>query len=136
VLIRSAVGSSCWPGAAEIGTPPKRAAAVIAAMVRPKEKVLADDPSIEVVLGRRPLVMDAFMIARLDRAHPQSVDPLIARIADRQFDLVVLVVPLENRELDFWWSDYHFGPRVAQALRHAYRWDGKVGRYHLYRPAP
>jgi hypothetical protein len=46
----------------------------------------------------------------------------------------VLVVPLENRALDNWWSDYHFGPRVEAALRSSYRHERRVGRYHLYRP--
>lgn len=109
-------------------------AEVIAGIVRPGEAVLAEDPSIEVALGRRPRVMDPFMLARLDRIHPEWVDPLIASIAQRQFDLVVLVVRLENRDLDFWWSDYHFGPRVARALRASYRPERRVGRYHLYRP--
>jgi hypothetical protein len=107
---------------------------VVAAMVGPNERVLTADPSIDVALGRRPLVMDPFMLVRLDRTHPEWVDPLIARIERREFDVVVMVVRLENPEVDFWWTDYHFGPRVARALRSAYRLDGKAGRYHLYRP--
>jgi hypothetical protein len=113
-----------------------RAAAVIADLVRPDEQVLAEDPAISVALGRQPLIMDAFMLARLDRSHPDWVDPLIARISARRFGLVVLVVALEDRSLDFWWTDYHLGPRVANALRSSYRFDRSVGRYYLYRPMP
>jgi hypothetical protein len=119
--------------AAGTGEPFPRAATKVAAMVQAGEQVLAEDPSIDVALGRRPLVMDAFMLMRLDRAHPQSVDPLIGRIADREFDLVVLLVPLEDRTLDYWWTDYHFGPRMANALRASYTFDRSVGRYFLYR---
>jgi hypothetical protein len=97
--------------------------------------VLSEDPSIYVAMGRRPLLMDAFMLTRLDRTHPQWVDPLVARIAERRFDLVVLVVSLDDRSLDFWWNDYHLGPRIAGALRSSYRFDRSVGRYFLYRPA-
>lgn len=107
---------------------------LVAGIVRPGETILAADPSIDVALGRRPLVMDPFMLVRLDRTHPERVDPLIASIEQRRFDLVVMVVRLENPDVAFWWTDYHFGPRVARALRASYRYDGEVGRYHLYRP--
>ena len=117
--------------AARAGESFSRAATRVAAMVKPGEQVLAEDPSIEVALGRRPLVMDPFMLRRLDRAHPQSVDPLIARIVEREFDLVVLLVPLENRTFDYWWTDFHFGPRIANALRASYTFDRSVGRYFL-----
>jgi hypothetical protein len=79
--------------------------------------------------------MDPFMVRRLDRTDPRLVDPLVGWIKARRFDLVVLIVPLENPEFDYWWSDYHFGPRVASALRAAYRPERWVGRYLLYRPA-
>jgi hypothetical protein len=114
---------------------PARAAEVIARMVQPGEQVLVEDPSIDVAMGRRPLIMDPFMVRRLDRTDPRLVDPLVGWIKARRFDLVVLIVPLENPEFDYWWSDYHFGPRVANALRAAYRPERWVGRYLLYRPA-
>jgi hypothetical protein len=76
------------------------------------------------------------MVMRLERSHPQWVDPLITRIVERRFDLVVLVVPLENPNFDYWWTDFHYGPRVAAALRDSYQADGTIGRYFLYRPRP
>jgi Glycosyltransferase family 87 len=118
----------------ESGQPAVRAATAVANIARPDEQVLAEDPSIYVALGRRPLIMDPFMLARLDRSHPEWIDPLVSKIVDRRFDLVVLAVPLENRSLDYWWTDYHFGPRVAGALRKSYKLDRSVGRYFLYRP--
>jgi len=111
-----------------------RAANVVASMMRADEEVLAEDPAIYVASGRRPLLMDAFMLARIDRLHPRWVDPFIAHIEERRFGLVVLVVSLEDRSVDFWWTDYHFGPRIANALRASYRFDRSVGRYYLYRP--
>jgi hypothetical protein len=113
--------------------PTTRSAVVVAGLVKPGDEVLAEDPAIYVALHRRPIVMDPFMVLRLERLHPQWVDSLITRIAERRFDLVVLVVPLENPAFDYWWTDFHFGPRVAAALRSSYRPDGTVGRYFLYR---
>jgi hypothetical protein len=122
--------------AARGGDAPPRATARVAALVQPAETVLAEDPAIDVALGRRPVVMDPYMLTRLDRAHPEWVDPLIAQIAERRFALVVLLVPLDDRSLDYWWNDYHFGPRIAKALRTSYRFERLVGRYYLYRPQP
>jgi len=111
-----------------------RAAVAVSRMIGPGEEVLAEDPSIYVPLHRQPVVMDPFMLLRLDRQYPQRVDPLIRRITERRFGLVVLVVPIEDRTLDYWWNDFQFGPRVAAALRQSYRPDGTLGRYFLYRP--
>jgi len=117
-----------------VGMPATRAAEVVARMVQPGEQVLVEDPSVDIAMGRRPLIMDPFMLTRLDRSNPELVDPLIGWITERRFDLVVLLVSLEDRRLDYWWFDYHFGPRVANALRASYRPERWVGRYLLYRP--
>lgn len=116
------------------GERPTRMNAIVAAMVGPGQEVLTADASIDVALGRRPFVMDPFMLTRLDRTHPEWVDPLISSILRRRFALVVLVAPLEDPASDAWYTDYHFGPRIAAALRDAYRADARVGRYYLYRP--
>ena len=125
--VRGAVAS------ARNGSAP-RAALAVSRMVGPRDEVLAEDPSIYLPLHRQPVVMDPFMLLRLDRQHPEWVDPLIRRIGERRFALVVLVVPLDDRTLDYWWNDFQFGPRVAAALRESYRADGILGRYFLYRP--
>ena len=114
----------------------QRPTLAVAGTVRPGEDVLSEDPSIEVALGRRPIVLDPFMLTRLDRIHPEWVDPLITRISQRRFGLVVLVVSLDDPSVEYWWTDYHFGPRIAKALRQSYRFDRTIGRFYLYRPAP
>jgi hypothetical protein len=115
------------------GASPRRDVAAVVRMVQPGEEVLAEDPSIDVALGRRPIVMDPFMVMALERRRPQEVDPLISWISNQRFDLVVLVVSLEDRDVDYWWSDFHFGARVAKALRTSYVFDRHVGRYFAYR---
>jgi hypothetical protein len=116
------------------GQPAERSATLVARLAGPNDEVLAEDPSIYTAMGRRPLLMDAFMLTRLDRTHPEWVDPLVVRIADRRFALVVLVVSLDDRRFDFWWNDFHLGPRIANAIRKSYRFDRIVGRYFVYRP--
>lgn len=151
VLLRAVVLAVLWAGGVDLvrtvgfdvrrtvpavieGRSPARPALSVAEMVQPQEEVLAEDPSVYVALRRQPVVMDPFMLRRLEQLHPQWVDPLISRIEARRFDLVVLAVSLDDRNLDYWWRDFHFGARVADALRGAYRADGTRGRFFLYRP--
>ena len=42
----------------------------------------------------------------------------------------------DDPSVDYWWTDYHLGPRIAKALRQSYKFDRMVGRFYLYRPAP
>jgi hypothetical protein len=132
-LVRT-VGFDLRRSVPAINATPRRDATAVARLVQPGDTVLTEDPSVDVALRRQPVVMDPFMVMRLDRAHPQQVDPLISWITERRFDLVILVVSLEDRSLDFWWNDLHFGPRVAEALRRSYVYERSLGRYYLYRP--
>jgi hypothetical protein len=47
---------------------------------------------------------------------------------------VVLIASLDDRSVDYWWTDYHFGQRVTAALRRSYEFDRMAGRYFVYRP--
>jgi hypothetical protein len=113
-------------------TMPKYTPRPLAGTVRPGDTLLAEDPSIPVLLGQTPIVLDAFMVRRLDEVQPQAVDVLVTRIERGEFDHVVLVMPLDDE--DYWWEYYHFGHRVIGALRHAYVLVGQVDGYNVYRP--
>jgi hypothetical protein len=96
------------------------------------DTLLAEDPSIPVLLGQTPILLDAFMLRRLDEVQPQAVDVLVARIERGEFDRVALIMPLEDE--DFWWQYYHLGLRVVRALRHNYVLMGQVDGYFVYQP--
>jgi hypothetical protein len=104
----------------------------LADIVTPGDTLLTDDPGVAVLLGRIPVVLDAFMLRRLDELQPETVDGLIARIEHGEFDHVALINPLEGEEL--WWRHYHFGPRVVGTLRETYVLVGIKDGYYLYRP--
>jgi len=106
----------------------------LAHVVAPEDTLLAEDPGLPVLLGRTPTVLDAFMLRRLDEVDPSRLDALVARIDQGAFDHVVLIVPLH--EDDFWWRDYHFGPRLVRALRDRYVLAAEVDGYYVYRPEP
>jgi hypothetical protein len=98
-----------------------------------RSSILSEDPYVPVSLGQTPVVLDAFMFPRIGQDDPSAVDRLIDRIEAREFDLVVLVVPLRSPEQQ-WWSRYHFGVGVMQAIAGSYEPLGKVQGYYLYEP--
>jgi hypothetical protein len=98
-------------------------------------RLLSEDPYVPVSLGQRPVVLDPFMLLRLERRDPAAVQRLVERIRAREFELVVLVVPLDPPDQE-WWRDMHFGVRVTEALAGAYTYSGRAQGYYLYRPRP
>jgi hypothetical protein len=106
----------------------------LAERVTAETKVLSEDPAVLVHLDREPVVYDPFMLPRIERRDPAAVRDLAHRIDAKEFDLVVLVVPLEPTS-NPWWRDYHMGQTVVAALDRAYDFAEQVGGYYLYRPA-
>jgi hypothetical protein len=95
--------------------------------------ILSEDPYVPVSLGQTPVVLDPFMLLRLGRDRPEAVQELIARIRSQEFELVVLVEPLEPLDRE-WWNEQHFGSDVVGAIDRAYRFAGRVEGYYLYEP--
>ena len=95
--------------------------------------VLSEDPYVPVSLGQDPVVLDPFMLLRIARRDPAAGEALVRRIDAREFDLVVLVQPLDDAA---WWADYHFGTPVIAAVRRSYVLDRRVQGYDVYRPRP
>jgi hypothetical protein len=81
------------------------------------DTILSEDPYVPLSLGRRPVLLDAFMLLRTLRDHPAWQRALIARIDAHQFDKVVLLQQLDRSN---WWRDIHFGLPVADAIRRNY----------------
>jgi hypothetical protein len=97
-------------------------------------RLLSEDPYVPVSLGQRPVVLDPFMLLRIGRRDPAAVQRLADRIRAREFDLIVLVVPVQPVDRP-WWREMHFGEDIAEAVADAYAPDGTVQGYYLYRPA-
>ena len=85
----------------------------------PGETLFAEDPGVPVLLGQTPIVLDVFMLRRLDEVRPRAVDPIVARIERGAFDHVALIMPLDDE--DYWWrvlslrSSNH--PSITYSLR-------------------
>jgi hypothetical protein len=112
----------------------------LADRVAPSDEILSEDPYIPLSLGRKPVVLDPFMLRRLDGVDPEAVDQLIERIEHQEFAYLSMIEPLTPADTDTvsrdWWDQFHFGLRVVEAMRRAYVLEGVVDRYYVYRPAP
>jgi hypothetical protein len=104
----------------------------LAGLVTRNDVLLSEDPTIPVLLDQTPIVLDSFMLLRLDRDHPQRTEELVRRIEQKAFSKVVL-----TRELDVsddWWRTNHFGPRIIRSIADNYGLRAKVDRYWVYQP--
>jgi hypothetical protein len=100
----------------------------------PREgQLLTEDATPAVLLGRRPVVMDAFayrLLIESGRIDPQA---LAERIERREFSAVVLLRRLDDQRTELI-QRLHFGTRVTDAIRNAYRFERQIGAYYLYAP--
>ena len=95
--------------------------------------VLSEDPYVPISLGQTPVVLDPFMLPRLADRYPDAIPDLVERIEAHEFDVVVLVQPLEPVDRP-WWSDLDLGLDVARAISREYAFAGRMQGYYLYEP--
>lgn len=88
------------------------------AEIRPTDRILSEDPYVPLSLDQRPVVLDAFMLLRMARAHPDWQAQLISRLDARAYDKVLLMRRLEP---DRWWERNHFGLPIVTAIGRNYR---------------
>jgi hypothetical protein len=105
--------------------------AELAREVEPRDTLLAEDPYVPISLDRTPVVLDAWVLLRLSRSHPDWVADLAGRIQDQSFDKIVLVYPIT---FEAWYRELHFGQVISDAIRENYRFAGRLAGYYEYVP--
>ncbi len=105
----------------------------LSALATSPTSVLSEDPYVPLSMGQVPVVLDPFMLPRLAGKEPDAIPDLVRRIEMREFDVVVLVEPLEPVDRS-WWSEEDFGTDVARAISRAYTYAGRMQGYYLYEP--
>jgi hypothetical protein len=88
-------------------------------VISPSDHILADDPYLATTRGQDPVVLDAFMLVRLARDHPDWQAALIRQIANHRFTKVVLLFKLDPRGR--WFRIDSLGTPVATAIARSYR---------------
>lgn len=111
---------------------PRYAKEPLKGRISTRDDLLSEDPYVPVAMGRLPVVLDPFMLLRVLDRHPDLRRGLVRRIERREFDEVVLIVPLDPNNPR--WRTLHFGPEVARAIDRNYELSAQVGRYWLYKP--
>jgi len=105
----------------------------LADAVNRDDVLLSEDASVPVSLGRRPIVLDPFMLLRLVRKHPDWGTDLVRRLDDREFDKIVLFRRLDPESE--WYTNVHFGREISTAINRNYRFARRVQDYWVYVPA-
>ena len=105
--------------------------AALAGEIASHETLLAEDPYVPISLDRTPVVLDAWVLLRLSRSHPDWVADLAGRIQDQAFDKIVLVYPIT---FEAWYRELHFGQVISDAIRENYRFAGRLAGYYEYVP--
>jgi hypothetical protein len=108
------------------------AAAVARAL--PPGAVLSEDPLVPLAAGRRPAVLDAWMLRRAVARDPALRERLSRAIARREYAAVVLFQDLDAPGAEAWLAERDLGLPLVAELRRAYRRAGGVGRYHVHVP--
>jgi hypothetical protein len=104
----------------------------LAGVIGSGKAVLSEDPYIPVSRGQDPVVLDAFMLVRILRNHPQWQQQLLAQIDAKDFAKVVLMEPLDPS--DPWFHTYSLGAPVASALARNYQLSKSQDGYFVYTP--
>jgi hypothetical protein len=100
-----------------------------------RTSLLSEDPYVPISLGQVPIVLDPFMLPRLAEQRPDAIPDLVRRIERKEFDLVILVEPLQPLDRP-WWRELDLGLPIVHAIARAYTEAGTAGGYHLYEPRP
>ena len=98
--------------------------------------VLSDDPSVVAGAGQR-LVLEPFQATQMDLSGIWSAGPLVARLRQGDFPLIVLRFDpwnLEDRLPDGTWASGRWSDAMAAAVRHAYRVDERWKGSLVLRP--
>ncbi|UCD74883.1 MAG: hypothetical protein JSV91_13985, partial [Phycisphaerales bacterium] len=106
----------------------------LAGLIADDETILSEDPYVPVSLGRKPVLLDGFMLTRMDEP---AIDALVGRIGNREFGKIIL---LREMDVDSWWySELFFGEAVSAAIAEHYVLDGaltaRVHGYYVYVPS-
>ncbi len=110
-------------------TPPRHDPRAFDAILSGKS-FLSDDPSLAILLNRKPVVSDAFVFRGLHSAHPEWTAELMDRINRREFDAVVLLQEADPQS--WWYTELFLGRPVVEAIVANYRFDRQVGEHRVY----
>lgn len=113
------------------GSQPQYTTDPFPALARSGTCALFEDASIPILAGQRPVVLDAFIVHRLQTVNPRALGHLVKRVDDGSFRGIVLNFPLTNLG---WFATLDFGTKLALSMRTHYRLASVEDGAYVYRP--
>lgn len=92
-----------------------------------REQILSEDAYVPVSVGRDPVVLDSFMLARILRTHAGWRRELVNRLNAAEFDKIILLYELDPA--DYRYRKLHFGADVSTAIARNYRLSEEIDDY-------
>ncbi|MCC7407886.1 MAG: hypothetical protein IT442_07430 [Phycisphaeraceae bacterium] len=83
---------------------------------------VSEDPSIPARLGVAPVVLDMFMLKRIEELRPGAVDGLIERLRTGQIQRAVMLTEFDGPGGEY----YRDAPRVVRVIEECFRYVGRV----------
>jgi len=108
--------------------------AVLAWLDRHPGEILADQPMIPVLAGRRPFIIDSFIFRANVAADPTRLQPLLQALAARRFVAVVVDADAAAATPDGLMLESEFGPAYIRALLDNYRVDSTIWGRSVFVP--
>jgi len=97
-------------------------------------RLLSEDPLVPVMLGTDVVMLDAFMILRIENIEPGTRSAMADRVRAREFDGIVLLRPVHKPFNPEWFDTMHFGREIAGAIEGSYEFIGMEDGYAVYLP--
>ena len=95
---------------------------------------LIEDENVALKCGKPVTIMDPFAFAYLERRGHWDAGPLNRRILERRFGIIILRSPVEHPS--HYQGQSYWAGTTLEAIGRAYRPEGTVEGYVVYRPRP
>jgi hypothetical protein len=95
-------------------------------------EVLIEDENVALKCGKPVTIMDPIAFAILSRKGRWDAGPLNRRILERSFGVIILRSPVEHPS--HYQDEAYWAQTTLEAIGRAYRSDGIVDGYVIYRP--
>jgi len=96
-------------------------------------RLLGESPTLPVLRGQRPVVMDAFAFRILAERGKIDDQALAERVRHKEFDVVILLGRIDDPDNTLC-PRFHFGELVTQAIRDNYHFDQRMGKFFFFVP--
>lgn len=116
------------------GVHPTPAQIVATERLAPDARILAEDPTIEVLRGQRPALLEACIYPALAELIPEAGRHLHAQVEAEAFDKVVLVADPEEGLATGWYVDLELGRPLTETIIEHYAVEAVEGPYYILGP--